>query len=280
MDGATFCGIVRQAHNLFVKRTVGIILPARQPDSPEGEFVRTLDRGLAVIRAFGPDAPLLTLSEVAARTGISRAAARRLLLTLERLGYVATEDGRRFALRPAILDLGYAYLSSLRWWQEAQTLIGPLATRIGFPCALGVLDGADVIYVAYAAPGAMPELGRAIGTRLPASATAIGRVLLAGLPAERAAAALRAAPRQQLTPVTVTDPARLIAILDDVRRQKYCLVDQELRLGLRSLGVPIRDAAGSMRAALSASFGAVEPTDPLSLLPRLHDVAKIIGRVP
>jgi IclR family transcriptional regulator, pca regulon regulatory protein len=252
----------------------------RQPDPPDGEFVRTLDRGLAVIRAFGPATPQLTLSEVAARTGISRAAARRLLLTLERLGYVATDDGRRFALRPAILDLGYAYLSSLRWWQEAQVLIGPLAGRLGVPCAVGVLDGADVIYVAYAAPGAMPEMGRAIGTRLPASATAIGRVLLAGLPPENAAAVLRDTPPQPLTPLTVTDPVRLAAILDDVRRRDSCLVDQELRLGLRSLGVPIRDVAGRMRAAISASFGVVEPADPLALLPSLAEVAAAIGRVP
>ena len=255
-------------------------MPTRQPAPPEADFVRTLDRGLAVIRAFGPDAPLLTLSGVATRTGISRAAARRLLLTLERLGYVASEDGRRFALRPAILDLGYAYLSSLRWWQEAQTLIGPLASRIGSPCAVGVLDGTDVIYLAYAAPGAMPELGRAIGTRLPATATAIGRVLLAGLPPDRAAAVLRDAPSQRLTPVTVTDRTRLAAIIEDVRRQDFCLVDQELRLGLRSLGVPIRDAAGRLRAAISASFGAVEPTDPLALLPPLKEVARAIGQVP
>lgn len=257
-------------------------MPQRQvgSDQPSAEagidIVRTLDRGLAVIRAFGAERPTLTVAEAASATGISRAAARRLLLTLQRLGYIGTDDGRRFALRPAVLDLGHAYLASLPWWREAQRLVGPLAARLGHPCAVGVLDGAQVVYVAYAAPALVPGMDRSVGTRLPAHATAIGRVLLAGLPLPEASMRL-AAPLARFTPCTETDPARLRVILDEVRRERACLVDQELRLGLRSLGVPIADRAGVVRAALSASFGVTEPADPLLLRGPLHEAAEAIG---
>jgi IclR family pca regulon transcriptional regulator len=243
----------------------------------EGDFVRTLDRGLAVIRAFGAERPSMSLSEAASAAGISRAAARRLLLTLERLGYVGSEDGRRFALRPSVLDLGFAYLSSLPWWQEAQRLVGPLALRIGHPCAVGVLDGAEVRYVAYAQPEPVPGLERSVGTRLPAHATAIGRVLLAGMPQAEAAAILGSGSLPRLTPCTETDPARLLASLEEVRRAGACLVDQELRLGLRSLGVPILDRAGVPRAGVSASFGVTEPADPWTLRAPLAATAARIG---
>jgi DNA-binding IclR family transcriptional regulator len=129
--------------------------------------VQSLDRGLAVIRAFGADRPRLTLSEVAVHAGVSRAAARRLLLTLQAIGYVDSDDGRHFALRPAVLDLGFAYLASQPWWREAQRQIGPLATRLGHPVAVGVLDGVEVVYVAYAAPNPIANLDRSVGTMLP-----------------------------------------------------------------------------------------------------------------
>jgi IclR family pca regulon transcriptional regulator len=253
-------------------------VPDRQvTGESDSDFVRTLDRGLAVIRAFGAQRPSLTLSEAANAAGISRAAARRLLLTLERLGYVGTEDGRRFALRPAVLDLGFAYLASLPWWQEAQRLVGPLALRIGHPCAVGVLDGAEIRYVAYAQPAPVPGLERSVGTRLPAHATAIGRVLLAGMPEAEAAAILGGRSLPRLTPLTETDPARLLLSLEEVRRAGACLVDQELRLGLRSLGVPIMDRAGVARAAMSASFGVAEPADPWCLRGPLAETAARIG---
>ncbi|WP_372620632.1 IclR family transcriptional regulator C-terminal domain-containing protein [Falsiroseomonas sp.] len=253
-------------------------MPDRQVAADaEGDFVRTLDRGLAVLRAFGAKRPSLTLSEAASATGISRAAARRLLLTLERLGYVGSEDGRRFALRPAVLDLGFTYLSSLPWWRKAQRLVGPLALQIGHPCAVGVLEGAWVRYVAYAQPAPVPGLERSVGTRLPAHATAIRRVLLAGLPESEAATILGSASLPRLTPCTETDPVRLLAGLEQVRRVDASLVDQELRLGLRSLGVPIRDRAGVPRAALSASFGVSEPADPWMLRAPMAETAAHIG---
>lgn len=242
------------------------------------DFVQSLERGLAVIRAFGEAHPRLTLTEAASHAGISRAAARRLLLTLQKLGYVGSDDGKHFVLRPAVLDLGYAYLAALPWWREAQRLVAPVAVAIGHACAIGVLDGRDVVYVAYAAPHPMPGMDRSIGTRLPAHATAIGRVLLAGLPEAAVAQVIGAAPLPGFTPFTITAPARLAAALAATRQSGYCLIDQELRLGLRSMAVPVTDRAGHIRAALSASFGLTDPADPAALLPALRQAAESIGR--
>ena len=249
----------------------------RQERPTDGDYVQSLDRGLAVIRAVGAEHPRLTLSEAAARAGISRAAARRLLLTLQGLGYVASEDGKHFALRPAVLDLGYAYLASLPWWREAQRHIGPLAARLGHPCAVGVLDGAEVVYVAYAAPNPVAGLDRSVGTRLPAHATAIGRVLLAGLEPSHAATILGRARLEAYSPFTETVVERLLASLDDVSRQGSCLVDQELRLGLRSLGVPIPGRDGRVRAGLSMSYGLMDSPDGNAMRRELQAAAESIG---
>lgn len=244
-----------------------------------GERVESLVRGLAVIRSFGAGAPRQTLSTVAAKAGVSRAAARRLLLTLQSLGYVDCDDGRHFSLAPTVLDLGFAYLASQPWWREAQRHIGPLAARLGHPCAIGVLDRLEVVYVAYATPTPVADLDRSVGTRLPAHATAIGRVLLASLDPEEAAAALRArAPLDAFSPFTVTDPVRLSRTLEVVRREGACLVDQELRLGLRSIGVPIRGRGGRIRAGLSMSYGLIEHLDETLVQRELRAAADIIGR--
>lgn len=253
-------------------------MPDGQDKLDDRDFVQSLERGLAVIRAFGEGAPRLTLTEAATRAGVSRAAARRLLLTLQKLGYVGSDDGKHFVLRPAVLDLGYAYLAALPWWREAQRLVAPVAVSIGHACAIGVLDGQDVVYVAYAAPTPVPGMDRSIGTRLPAHATAIGRVLLAGLPEDAVARVIGAAPLPGFTPFTITDPARLAVTLAGTRRDGHCLIDQELRLGLRSLAVPVHDRAGRVRAALSASFGLAAPADPTTLLPPLRQAATSIGR--
>jgi len=252
-------------------------MPSRQEQADDRDFVQSLDRGLAVIRAFGEASPRMTLSEAASHAGISRAAARRLLLTLQRLGYVGSEDGRRFFLRPTVLELGYAYLAGLPWWREAQRLVGPLAVSLGHPCAVGVLDGIEVVYVAYAAPTPLPGLERAVGTRLPAHATAIGRVLLAGLTAPEAARVIDRILFQAFTPFTETNSAKLIARVEEVRAAGCCIIDQELRLGLRSLAVPIMDRSGRTRAAISVSFGLLQPADPSSLTALLRDAATQIG---
>ncbi len=251
--------------------------PSTRQSIAPADYVQSLDRGLAVIRAFGVDRSRMTLSEVAMHAQVSRAAARRLLLTLQAIGYVDTEDGKHFVLRPAVLDLGFAYLASQPWWREAQRQIARLATRLGHPCAVGVLDGAEVIYVAYAAPNPVAGMDRSVGTRLPAHATAIGRVLLAGLPPEEAAARLTQRRLAGYTPFTETSAERLMMALDDIRRQGFCIIDQELRLGLRSFCVPIRDRAQQVRAGLSMSYGVMDAPEVATMRAELDGAARAIG---
>ncbi|MCP2091752.1 UNVERIFIED_ORG: IclR family pca regulon transcriptional regulator [Paraburkholderia sediminicola] len=235
------------------------------------EFVQSLERGINVIKAFGEDTPRLTLAEVAKATGLARGAARRFLLTLQRLGYVDM-DGRYFFLKPSTLEIGYAYLSSLPWWKSAQRITEDLSRELGISVAVGVLEGDTVVYVAYGLPDKFAISGRTIGTRLPAYASAIGRVLLAHSDASRQEEYFSSAHLQQLTPATQTDVAKITAALADVAHNGFALVDQELQLGLKTLAVPIRNRAGIVVAAmgidLSSLPGSVE-TLMQSTLPRL-----------
>ena len=217
------------------------------------EFVQSLERGLAVIRAFGPGKSRLTLSEVAATTGLTPATARRFLITLRTLGYVAS-DKRHFTLKPKMLELGYAYLASLPWWRHAQTVAERIGGEAGQPCAVGVLDGDAVVFVAYTSATRLPLAGRSIGTRLPAYAAAIGRVLLAALPREQLDSYLASHPRPALTPLTVTEEDELRLVLRDVSDLSYSFSSQDLEIGLASLGVSVRDRGGAVLAGLSISF--------------------------
>ncbi|HVY57996.1 MAG TPA: IclR family transcriptional regulator C-terminal domain-containing protein [Xanthobacteraceae bacterium] len=216
-------------------------------------FVQSLERGLAVIKSFGEHKPEQTLSQVADATGLDRAAARRFLLTLERLGYVE-QNGRSFRLRPQTLQLGYAYLSSLPWWQNAQRVAERLADKFGQNCAIGVLDGHQVLYVAYASAARFPVLNRSVGTHLPAFATAIGRLLLAGLDPAALHERLSSGGLEKLTPHTVVDRTKIARILAEIRSNRYAFVDQELEIGLRSIGVPIVNRRGELLAAMSISI--------------------------
>jgi IclR family transcriptional regulator, pca regulon regulatory protein len=215
------------------------------------EFVQSLERGLNVIRCFDGDTPALTLSEVAQRTGLTRATARRVLLTLDDLGYVSA-DGRHFSLTPRVLDLGYAYLSSLNIQQIAQPYLETLSERINESVSVTVLDGADIIYVARVPTKRIMTISLGLGSRLPAHCTSMGRVLLAELPP----AELRAIVPRRLeakTDRTIHTRAALEAELARVRRQGWALVDEELELGLRSLAAPLRDASGRALAAMNVS---------------------------
>jgi IclR family transcriptional regulator, pca regulon regulatory protein len=223
------------------------------------DFVQSLERGLAVIRAFGPETPQLTLSEVARATGLTRAAARRFLLTLTELGYVRA-DGRSFSLRPRILELGFAYLSGLSLPETAQPHMEELVAKVHESCSVSVLDGDEVVYVARVPTRRIMLATIAVGTRFPAYATSMGRVLLAGLPQadlERYVATVRLEP---LTRRTITTPDRLRAALDAVRLQGYAMVDQELEDGLRSIAAPIRDAEDRVIAAINVSSHASRAT--------------------
>ncbi|AEB45052.1 IclR family transcriptional regulator domain-containing protein [Micromonospora maris] len=224
-----------------------------------GEFVQSLERGLAVIRAFDAEHPQLTLSEVARATGLTRAAARRFLLTLVELGYVHT-DGRLFALRPRILDLGYAYLSSLSLPEVAQPHMEALVAQVHESCSVSVLDGDEVVYVARVPTKRIMTVGISVGTRFPAYATSMGRVLLAAQPADWLDDYLATAQLRPLTRRTITDPAKLRTTLNRIVGQGYAIVDQELEEGLRSLAAPIHGDDGAVVAAVNVSAHASRGT--------------------
>jgi IclR family transcriptional regulator, pca regulon regulatory protein len=229
--------------------------PAGADDRPpprNSDFVQSLDRGLAVIRAFGPDRERLSLSEVARATGLTRAAARRFLLTLVRLGYVRS-DGREFSLRPRVLELGYAYLSGLALPDVAAPHMEEMVARLHESSSISVLDGQHVVYVVRMPTKRIMTVAISVGTRFPAYATSMGRVLLAALPEEELERYLTDATLSPLTDRTVTDPARLRELLAQVAQQGYSIVDQELEEGLRAVAAPIRGAPDVGTAAINVS---------------------------
>lgn len=226
---------------------------AAQPAVHERDFVTSLARGLEVLRAFGADTPVMTLSEVAARTGLTRAGARRFLLTLVELGYVY-KNGRQFRLTPKVLALGYAYLSSMPLPQQAQPFLEEITAATNESCSLAVLDGADIVYLARSPARRILMVGIQVGTRLPAHATSMGRVLLADLEPPDLDRYLRATRLERRTRHTLTDPERLESELARVRRQNYAIIDQELEEGVRSIAVPVRDpGSGRVVAAINIS---------------------------
>lgn len=222
--------------------------------SPEEsrDFVASLAKGLAVIRAFGREAPEQTLTEVASRTGMSRAAARRFLHTLTSLGY-AEMEGKRFRLTPKVLDLGYAYLASLSFAEIAQPFMEQVTAAVQESCSACVLDGPDIVYVARVPTKRIMSVTLSIGTRLPACATSMGRVLLAGLSQQELQRLLERIELRPLTPHTVTDRTELERRVAAVRQQGYALVNEELEEGLRSIAVPIHARSGRVVAAMNIS---------------------------
>jgi len=216
------------------------------------EFVQSLERGLSVIRAFSRNRPRLTLSDVARETGMTRAAARRFLITLESLGYVSS-DGRLFSLRPSVLQLGYAYLSSFSLTEIAQDHLEEFAERMHESCSASVLDRDDVVYVARASTNRIMTIGLSVGARLPAYCTSMGRVLLASLSDTELKTYLDRVELQARTDRTITDPKELRAEIIRVREQGYCLLDQELEAGVRSIAIPVHDADNRVVAAINVS---------------------------
>ncbi|PRX50283.1 IclR family transcriptional regulator [Prauserella shujinwangii] len=218
-------------------------------------FVQSVARALAVIRSFSDRRPTLTLSEAAQETGLDRATARRLLLTLADLGYVRT-DGRHFELTPRTLELGYAYLSSLSLPEIARPHLRELSRRLNETATLTVLDGDEIVYVGLVASTRLAAVQISLGTRFAAYATSMGRVLLAGLPddeLEKRVANLRLEPR---TERTVRTPEELRAELYRIREQGWALVDGELETELRGAAAPVRDRSGEVVAAVNVSVHA------------------------
>ena len=215
------------------------------------DTLQSLERGLGVLQVFSKDHARLTLSDVARLAGITRATARRILLTLEQLGHVRS-DGRLFSLTPRVLNLGWAYLSSLNLWEIAQPLMEQLVEETGESCSAATLDLPDVVYVARVPTRRIMSITLSVGTRLPAHCTSMGRVLLAALPPDELDRYLAGAELATWTDRTTTDPERLRAALDETRQRGWALVDQELEIGLRSVAAPIRRGPVTI-AALNVS---------------------------
>jgi IclR family pca regulon transcriptional regulator len=266
---------------MFVIRTIVLEIAnfVKMNESPRsGEFVTSLARGLQVIRAFDTDNPAMSLSDVAKRTGLTRAAARRFLHTLRELGYVSS-DGRDFRLTPRVLGLGYAYLSSMSIVELAQPFMENISKQVNESCSMSVLDDSEVVYIARVPTKRIMSVALSIGTRLPAYNTSMGRVLLADLSGEQLDDYFSASERIQYTPQTVTDECALRDILERARRAGFAAVDQELELGLRSIAVPVRARSGKTLAALNVSGHAtrVSMRDMRkSFLPTLQEAAEAI----
>lgn len=244
----------------------------------EADFVQSLQRGLAVIRAFDGESRTLTLGEVATATGLARAAARRFLLTLVDLGYVRV-DARLFELSPRVLELGRAYLSSLRLPTLAHPHLEALVDDVGESATIAVLDATDIVYVAHVPARRIMSITIGVGTRDPAFATSLGRVLLAAQDDAWLDGYLGSAPLSPITDHTVSGARPLRAELARVRRQGYALVDQELEDGLRAVAVPIHDAHGAVVAAVNLAVHAGRWTVEAiraDLLPRLREAANAI----
>jgi len=219
---------------------------------PGDSYVRSFARGLAVLRSFGADASAQTLSEVAERTGLTRAGARRILLTLLSLGYVSAE-GRLFRLTPKVLELGFAYLTSLPVWTQAQPVMEGLVEALRQSSSAAVLDGNDIVYVLRVPAHRIMSINLGVGSRLPADCTSMGRVLLAGLPPQQLRERVASMQLAAHTPNTIVDPQALLQAIEQVRVQGWCLVSEELEPGLVSMAAPIRDHAGRTVAAINIS---------------------------
>jgi IclR family pca regulon transcriptional regulator len=227
-------------------------MASKKSSSTRRETMGGLAKGLTVIRAFNREHAALTLSKVASLARLPPATARRCLHTLEELGYVM-RSGRMFLLRPKVLELGAAYLDSMDIEALTKTLLEDLATRTGDSAALSVLDGLDIVYVARASVRTLVRLEAHVGSRFPAYATSMGRVLLAGLGAERLRIYFERATFTELTEHTIVDPTKLMKRIDDARRAGYAAVEEELAYGVVAVAVPVFDASQRVVAALNSS---------------------------
>lgn len=243
-------------------------------------FVQSLANGLSVIRCFGPERPDMSLAEVAEASGLSRAAARRIVLTLMQLGYIG-QSRRRFSLRPSVLDLGYSYLSSVPVWEIIQPFLENLARQLRESCSASVREGQDIVYMARVPTTRIMSLHLTVGTRLPAFCTSMGRVLIAFDEEVERAAFLRACRPRAYTSRTVTDRTELAALIERARKDGWALVDQELEIGLISLAVPVLNAAGKAVAAMNVAAHASRVTKRAMLrefLPVLQEAGQRASR--
>lgn len=215
------------------------------------DYIQSLERGLMVIQAFSAETPQLTVSQAAAATGLSRPAVRRILLTLEALGFAESVNGI-YSLTARTLTLGYAYLSSKNIWSLAQPFMREFTEKTGESCSISVLDGDEIVYVARVQAKRIMRINLDVGSRLPAYATSMGHILLASQPEEKLTELLNNIPFEGFTSNTITDHESLFSELREVRKRGWAGVDQQLEEGLRSIAVPIR-VNGKVIAAINCS---------------------------
>lgn len=246
-------------------------------DNPD--FVTALARGLQVLQVFDADHAEMTLAEIATRADVAPATARRSLVTLKELGFVA-QNGRRFLLTPRVLKLSASFLSSMNLQKVAQQYLQGLMEETGDSCSMAVLDQAEIVYLASATVKRAVRLTAGIGTRYPAYATSLGRILLAHLPADQLDVTLAATQFRALTANTVTDEAKLRSILLRAREDGYASVCDELDYGVLSVAVPLKTKDGRVLAAVncSTSPSRIEQKELIrSRVPLLRDAARQIS---
>lgn len=251
------------------------MVPDRSP-----EFIEAISRGLSVIKAFSAEYPALTLSHVAQNTGLARPTARRILMTLQDLGYVRPADSY-FELTPKVLELGMSYVGSLGLWDVARPHLQDLVSTTGESSSMTQLDGPDIVYVARVAVPKLIGLRVDIGTRFPAPPTSQGKVLLAEMDRSEIIDRLSQPSASPVIPVTQWEKKAFLEELDTVRAQGYALADEELARGIRSIAVPVRDASGSVRAAMNTTVHAAETSvETLSSdhLPHLQEAAAAVTK--
>jgi IclR family pca regulon transcriptional regulator len=232
--------------------------PASSLDVFAGDpnFMTSLARGLIVIQAFTQQSPQMTISQLSIRTGLSRAAVRRCLYTLTKLGFAGAEDGSRYSLRPRMLTLSHTYTTSNTLSTAAQPILERMSAAHRESFSVATLDGDDIVYIARTTVSRVMAVDLQIGSRLPAYCTSMGRVLLAYLPPEQLEHYLARAVLTPHTTRTITSVDKLRVALRNVRRNGYALVDQELEVGLRSLAVPVYSPSGRVVATINLSGNA------------------------
>ncbi|MGW1530404.1 IclR family transcriptional regulator domain-containing protein [Streptomyces sp. NPDC002159] len=228
----------------------------RRDDDPN--FIEAIARGFDVIKAFDAHKPVMTLSEVATASGLARPTARRILLTLESLGYARSLAGGGYTLTARVLDLGHTYVQAMGLWGVARPHMERLVARTHESTSVAQLDGSDIVYVARVAVPKIIALAVSIGTRFPAPQTSLGKVLLAGLEPEELDRALAEPTRSAAEPRQHFDRAQLDAMLQEVRAKGWALTDQELAAGIRSVAAPLRDGGGRVIAAMNVTVHAAE----------------------
>jgi IclR family pca regulon transcriptional regulator len=256
------------------------LLSPKNDGRRKDQFLQSFAKGLSVISAFGPDARSMTLSEVAAKAGLTRAGARRILLTLQALGYVACDE-RRFYLTPKILDLGYSYLSTTPLWDLAEPFMEEVTNQVHESCSASVLDGTDIVYILRIPTKKIMTIKLSIGSRLPAWCTSMGRVLLGGLDDRALETVLSRSEVTAFTSRTVTEKKKLKQIIRQDRLKGWSLVNQELEEGLVSVSVPLIDRSGHIIAAMNVSGHATRTTPAevtRKFLPVLKEAARRINQ--